>query len=187
MSSGFGAGLLWAGIRAVLRRSACSPLGIPEYFRYRSGSLLLHPGQHVRVDGQRDYDEGYKSEISRMLFSRGLAEIVLIVKDVKASARFYREVVGLMPATEPDDEWAWFWAGPPGEAQRVALHTGALLFEDQSPLPGGKRWGPVHYALQVPPDKLQAAADHVRGQGVEVSHLVLLLRPRWQPLGVLGA
>jgi catechol 2,3-dioxygenase-like lactoylglutathione lyase family enzyme len=103
-----------------------------------------------------------------MLFSRGLAEIVLIVKDVKASARFYREVVGLMPATEPDDEWAWFWAGPPGEAQRVAVHTGTLLFEDQSPLPGGKRWGPVHYALQVPPDKLQAAADHVRGQGVEV-------------------
>ncbi len=103
-----------------------------------------------------------------MPFSRGLAEIVLIVKDVKASARFYREVVGLMPATDADDEWAWFWAGPPGEAQRVALHTGALLFEDQSPPPGGERWGPVHYALQVPPDKLQAAVDHVRGKGVEV-------------------
>jgi catechol 2,3-dioxygenase-like lactoylglutathione lyase family enzyme len=32
-------------------------------------------------------------------FSRGLSEIVLIVGDVLASARFYREVVGLVPDT----------------------------------------------------------------------------------------
>ena len=31
------------------------------------------------------------------MFSVGLAEIVLIVNDVKASARFYRDVVGLTP------------------------------------------------------------------------------------------
>jgi catechol 2,3-dioxygenase-like lactoylglutathione lyase family enzyme len=31
------------------------------------------------------------------MFSTGLAEIVLIVKDVPASTKFYREVVGLTP------------------------------------------------------------------------------------------
>lgn len=102
------------------------------------------------------------------LFSRGLAEIVLIVNDVGASARFYREVVGLIPASKADDEWAWFWAGSPGEAQRVALHKGPLLFEDQSPHPQAQRWGPVHYALLVPPDELEAGADHIRGEGVRV-------------------
>ncbi|HZY40774.1 MAG TPA: VOC family protein, partial [Anaerolineae bacterium] len=52
----------------------------------------------------------------------GLAEIVLIVADVPAAARFYREVVGLTPETDASDTWAWFWAGEPGHAQRVALH-----------------------------------------------------------------
>ena len=51
------------------------------------------------------------------MFSTGLAEIVLIVKDVMASAQFYREVVGLTPETEADAEWAWFWAGAPGQPQ----------------------------------------------------------------------
>ncbi len=101
-------------------------------------------------------------------FSTGLAEIVLIVKDVQASARFYREVVGLTPESEPDDTWAWFWAGPVGQAQRVAVHKGSLLFEGQSPLPAGERWGQVHYAFTVPREKLEMAVAHVRRQGVEV-------------------
>ncbi len=33
------------------------------------------------------------------MFTTGLAEIVLIVEDVPRAARFYREVVGLTPAT----------------------------------------------------------------------------------------
>lgn len=102
------------------------------------------------------------------MFSIGLSEIVLIVKDVLASARFYRDVVGLTPETEADEAWAWFWAGEPGQAQRVALHKGTLLFEDQSPLSEGERWGHVHYAFQVPREKLEAAVSHVRAQGVEV-------------------
>src|SRR5262249_23551790 len=81
------------------------------------------------------------SRRSSVMFSIGLSEIVLIVNDVKAAARFYRDVVGLTPETEADDAWAWFWAGVPGQAQRVALHKGTLLFEDQSPLPTGERWG----------------------------------------------
>jgi catechol-2,3-dioxygenase len=102
------------------------------------------------------------------MFSTGLSEIVLIVKDVKAAAQFYEEVVGLIPETEADDEWAWFWAGEPGQAQRVALHKGTLLFEGQSPLPEGERWGQVHYAFNVPRHKLDAAVEHVKAHGVDV-------------------
>src|SRR5215470_17744373 len=102
------------------------------------------------------------------MFSTSLAEIVLIVNDVPAAARFYRDVVGLTPESEADDSWAWFWAGKPGQAQRVALHKGTLLFEDQSPLSTGERWGQVHYAFNVPRERLAAAVDHVRNQDVEV-------------------
>ena len=102
------------------------------------------------------------------MFSVGLAEIVLIVNDVKASARFYRDVVGLTPESEPDDVWAWFWAGSVGQAQRVGLHKGSLLFEGQSPLPTGERWGQVHYAFNIPRAQLEEAVQHVGKQGVEV-------------------
>jgi catechol-2,3-dioxygenase len=102
------------------------------------------------------------------MFSSGLAEIVLIVNDVRAAARFYRDVVGLAPESEADDTWAWFWAGAPGQPQRVALHKGTLLFEDQSPLPTGERWGQVHYAFNVPRERLATAVDHVRGRDVAV-------------------
>ena len=102
------------------------------------------------------------------MFSIGLAEIVLIVKDVRAAARFYRDIVGLMPESEADDSWAWFWAGQPGQPRRVALHKGTLLFEDQSPLPIGERWGQVHYAFHVPRERLATAVEHVRSQDVEV-------------------
>jgi catechol-2,3-dioxygenase len=100
--------------------------------------------------------------------SRGLAEIVLVVKDVRSAARFYEDVVGLAPETEASDEWAWFWAGDPGVQQRVALHHGTLLFEDQSPLPEGERWGQVHFAFDVARQDLDSAVERVRKSGVEV-------------------
>ncbi len=102
------------------------------------------------------------------MFSSGISEMVLMVEDVPAAARFYEEVVGLVPEGEADEEWAWFWAGTPGEAQRIALHKGSLFFEEHSPLPEGERWGRVHYAFEVPKDKLDRAVEHVRGEGVEV-------------------
>lgn len=101
------------------------------------------------------------------MFSRGLAELVLLVEDVLVAAEFYRDVVGLTPEKEPDAEWAWFWAGGPG-SQRIALHRGSLLFEEQSPHPDGKRWGHVHFALDVLAADLERAVSHVREQGVEV-------------------
>ena len=102
------------------------------------------------------------------MFSRGLSETVLIVKDVPAAASFYREVVGLSPATAPDDGWAWFHAGDPEHVQRIALHRGTLLFEEHSPLPEGTRWGRVHYAFHVPEDRLDEAVAHVREHGATV-------------------
>ena len=102
------------------------------------------------------------------MFSRGLSEIVLVVDDVKEAARFYRDVVDLAPHGEADDSWAWFWAGEPGQAQRLALTRGNLLFEEKSPLPEGKRWGRVHFAYEVPREKLDEAVAHVRDKGVEV-------------------
>jgi catechol-2,3-dioxygenase len=101
-------------------------------------------------------------------FADGLAEIVLIVRDVPAAARFYREVVGLVPHTEPDDAWAWFWAGQPGVPCRIALHKGTLLFEEQTPFErdAPERWGPIHYAFNVPRARLDAALAHLRSHGV---------------------
>ena len=101
-------------------------------------------------------------------FAAGLAELVLIVEDVPAAARFYREVVALEPETEANDAWAWFWAGEAGTRQRIALHRGTLLFEEHSPHPSSFRWGHVHFALEVPRERLDTAVEHVRGHGVEV-------------------
>jgi len=101
-------------------------------------------------------------------FATGFAEIVLIVDSVERSARFYHEVVGLTPETPVENDWAWFWAGVPGNAQRLALRKGPLLFEEHSPLPAGQRWGRVHYAFTVPRDSLQPAVNQVRESGVKV-------------------
>ena len=103
-----------------------------------------------------------------MQVATGLAEIVLIVDDVPAAAQFYRDVVGLTPETEASETWAWFWAGEPGQAQRVALHRGPLLFEEHSPLPEGRRWGQVHFAFNVPRARLSAAVEQVKAHGVAV-------------------
>jgi catechol 2,3-dioxygenase-like lactoylglutathione lyase family enzyme len=100
--------------------------------------------------------------------SRGLAELVLIVEDVPKAADFYERVVGLEPEHRTGDEWAWFWAGKPGEAQRVALHKGLLLFEEYSPFPEGHRFGTVHFAFDVAREDLDAAVERVRTAGVEV-------------------
>ena len=100
--------------------------------------------------------------------SRGFAELVLIVDDVAKAAHFYEHVVGLELEHGTDDEWAWFWAGRPGDPQRIALHKGSLLFEEHSPYPEGERFGRVHYAFDVAPHDLDAAVDRVRSAGVEV-------------------
>jgi catechol 2,3-dioxygenase-like lactoylglutathione lyase family enzyme len=100
--------------------------------------------------------------------SRGLAELVLIVEDVPKASCFYEDVVGLELEHETSDEWAWFWAGKPGEPQRIALHCGTLLFEEHSPFPEGHRFGTVHFAFDVAPEDLDPSVERVRAAGVEV-------------------
>jgi catechol 2,3-dioxygenase-like lactoylglutathione lyase family enzyme len=100
--------------------------------------------------------------------SRGFAELVLVVDDVPKAARFYRDVVGLELEHETSDEWAWFWAGNPGQPQRIALHRGELLFEEHSPFPERERFGHVHFALEVARDDLDEAVARVRHAGVDV-------------------
>jgi len=97
-----------------------------------------------------------------------ISEIVLHVKNVAASARFYREVVGLTPESPPTDTWAWFIFGDKSAPQRLALQTGPLLFEEHSPLPPGQRWGACHFAMAISRDELDQAVANVKDHGVEV-------------------
>ncbi len=103
---------------------------------------------------------------------RGISEIVLIVEDVARGAAFYRNAIRLIPARPANDEWAWFWAGAEGESCWVALHKGALLFEEHSPLKsiamGSRFGGATHFALRVDIGRLGECAAHLRGMGVEV-------------------
>ena len=98
---------------------------------------------------------------------KGFSEIVLIVKDIPISKKFYEDVVGL--STESSDtEWVWFYVGDKNGKQRLAIHKGKLLFEEKSPLPEGKRWGQVHYAFEVGRNDLEKAVTRVEDAGVEV-------------------
>lgn len=97
-----------------------------------------------------------------------LAELVLVVGDVRAAARFYREVVGLEPEREVTDDWAWFITGDAASPSRIALARGPLLFEERSPLGPKVRWGPVHYALRIERAHLAASLARVRDGGVDV-------------------
>ncbi len=101
-------------------------------------------------------------------FSQGISELVLIVSDVSIAARFYRDVLLLVPDGEADETWAWFWTGEPEHSARLALTSGTLLFAENSPHPKNKRFGHVHYAMFVQRDQLLHAVDHVRKAGVEV-------------------
>ena len=104
------------------------------------------------------------------MYSTALAEIVLVVKNLKTSTDFYRKVVGLKLRPEgTNPKWSWFYAGEPSAGQSLALTTHRpLLFEEKSPLPPDRRWGPIHYALNVPRQNLDRAVQNVRSHKVEV-------------------
>ena len=99
---------------------------------------------------------------------------MLVVADVERSAAFYRDVVGLVPEKDPSPEWAWFWAGAPGAAQRLALRKGTLLFEEHSPHPPGHRFGQVHFALRVNHPELDAALMRLRDRSIRIHGPVAL-------------
>jgi len=98
---------------------------------------------------------------------KGFSEIVLIVKDISKSKRFYEEVVDLTVESS-DMDWVWFYVGEKNGKQRLAIHKGKLLFEEKSPLPEGKRWGQIHFAFEVGRNDLEKAVTRVKDDGVEV-------------------
>ncbi len=96
-----------------------------------------------------------------------LGHLVLYVRDVERSARFYGEVLG----------WPRLDVGVPGVA--VAAFSGGrthhelLLIEvgpDVAPLPAGRRVGLYHFGLKVGDhdDDLRAASARVEAAGVPV-------------------
>jgi catechol 2,3-dioxygenase-like lactoylglutathione lyase family enzyme len=99
-------------------------------------------------------------------FTHGLSEIVLIVRDVAVAAAFYERVLLLERDGDLRENWAWLWTGTPHESQRLGLHVGKLLFDDESPHPEGDRWGHVHFGLRTSLDAQAGAVDHVRRCGV---------------------
>ena len=98
---------------------------------------------------------------------KSFSEIVLIVKDIPKSKKFYTNVVGLQ-IEKADEDWVWFFVGEQEQKQRLAIHKGSLLFEEKSPLPEGKRWGQIHFAFEVDRNKLVEAVEKVRTSGIEV-------------------
>jgi catechol 2,3-dioxygenase-like lactoylglutathione lyase family enzyme len=98
---------------------------------------------------------------------KGFSEIVLIVKDIPKSKKFYEDIVGLT-IEGSDKDWVWFYVGDKNGNQRLAIHKGKLLFEEKSPLPEGKRWGQIHFAFEVDRNSLEQGIEKVKTSGVEV-------------------
>ena len=98
---------------------------------------------------------------------KGFSEIVLIVKDIPISKKFYEDVVDLTVESS-DKDWVWFYVGDKNGNQRLAIHKGELLFEEKSPLPEGKRWGQIHFAFEVARINHEQAIEKVKRTGVEI-------------------
>jgi len=102
-----------------------------------------------------------------------ISELVLVVDDVAVCAQFYEDAIGLTrdsswPGARSDTDWAWFWTGAVGDSARLALRNGPLMFEEHSPLPAGRRFGAVHFALEIKRGDLEGAVERLRSRGVEV-------------------
>lgn len=106
-------------------------------------------------------------------FCHGLAHVVIPVRDVARAATFYREVLKLEPIGDPTAEWAWFWAGVPGQ-QRLGLHKGPLTPGAYSPqmagvrAPTGPSQGAVYVSFKVPADEVAEGIKCLREHKVTV-------------------
>jgi catechol 2,3-dioxygenase len=98
-----------------------------------------------------------------------LGHVVLYVRDVERSARFYRDVLGWREVTPGS-----------GGSLPVAMFSGGrthhelLLIEvgpDATPIPPGRRVGLYHFGLKVgdTDEELRAMLDRLAGAGVSVT------------------
>ena len=87
---------------------------------------------------------------------RGLSVVYLYAKDVRRAARFYEDVLGI--PLEGDEHWAEATVG----GVRFALHE----WHGGAPEPGASG---VNVDFEVA--DIDAAADHLRAQGVDVGEV----------------
>lgn len=100
---------------------------------------------------------------------RGLGEIVLFVKDMERSLKFYRDALGLAVMAQPDARGAVFLqAGPPNPScpQQIVL----------VPLPAGEPGAPPerakralhHIGLEIAAEDFESERLRLEGLGYEV-------------------
>ena len=98
---------------------------------------------------------------------RELGHLVLYVRDIERSVRFYRDVLG------------WRQIGPPSSAFPGAMFSGGrthhelLLIEvgpDAAPIPPGRRVGLYHFGLKVgdTDEELREMLDRLVAAGVDL-------------------
>src|SRR5947199_49274 len=164
----------------VVRQGKARYLGFSEWTADQIGASLdlsSSRGLEKFVSSQPQYSLLYRAperEVIPLCQENGISQIVWSPLARGALTGHYKP--GQQPprcarAAASQMRWStdgFRHAGEPGTEQRIAVHKGSLLFEEHSPHPEGHRFGNIHFALDVPRDRLDAAVAHVRSKGVEV-------------------
>ena len=102
-----------------------------------------------------------------------LGHLVLYVRDLRTSVRFYRDVLGWRPIIGGDDDNPLPFPAAAFNAPSNRTHHELLLIEvgeDAAALPAGRRVGLYHFGLKVgdSDDELREALATVRANDVRV-------------------